>query len=106
MATKKKLSAAEREELLKTLKARFEKNMSLHKGIEWAKVQSRLSGKCGLCFKWKKQVANRMLLGLIKNRVNIFSWIVLLKVRKNGEVFVTIMKHWKKEKNINRRTVP
>ncbi len=44
MATKKKLSAAERDDLLKTLKARFEKNMNRHKGIEWAKVQSRLSG--------------------------------------------------------------
>lgn len=44
MANKKKLSASEREELLKTLKARFEKNMSRHKGLEWAKVQSRLSG--------------------------------------------------------------
>lgn len=32
----------QREELLKTLKARFEKNMSRHKGIEWAKVQARL----------------------------------------------------------------
>jgi Protein of unknown function (DUF4256) len=39
---KKKLSAAQREELLKTLKARFEKNMNRHKGIEWAKVQTRL----------------------------------------------------------------
>ena len=31
-----------REELLKVLKARFEKNMKRHKGIEWAKVQARL----------------------------------------------------------------
>jgi hypothetical protein len=40
--TANKLSPAEREELLKTLKARFEKNMNRHKGIEWAKVQARL----------------------------------------------------------------
>ena len=38
----KKLSAEQREELFKTLKARFEKNMNRHKGIEWAKVQARL----------------------------------------------------------------
>lgn len=31
-----------REELLRTLKARFEKNMHRHKGLEWAKVQARL----------------------------------------------------------------
>lgn len=40
---KKKLSAAQQEELLKTLKTRFEKNMTRHKGIEWAKVQARLT---------------------------------------------------------------
>ena len=37
-----KLSPAEREELLKTLKARFEKNMDRHKGLDWSKVQARL----------------------------------------------------------------
>ena len=40
--TKKELSPKEREELLKALKARFEKNMNRHKGLEWAKVQARL----------------------------------------------------------------
>jgi hypothetical protein len=32
----------EQEELLKTLKARFKKNMNRHKGLDWAKVQARL----------------------------------------------------------------
>ena len=41
-STKKKLSAEQRNELLKTLKARFEKNMNRHKGLEWPKVQARL----------------------------------------------------------------
>lgn len=36
------LSPKQREELLKALKARFEKNMNRHKGLEWAKVQARL----------------------------------------------------------------
>jgi hypothetical protein len=31
------------EELLDILKARFEKNMSRHKGLEWAKVQAKLA---------------------------------------------------------------
>lgn len=39
---KKKLSPEQREELLKTLQARFEKNMNRHKGLEWAKVQAKL----------------------------------------------------------------
>ena len=38
----KKLSTEQREELLKTLKARFEKNMNRHKGLDWAKVQAKL----------------------------------------------------------------
>ena len=39
---KKNLSSEVREELLKTLKTRFEKNMKRHKGLEWTKVQARL----------------------------------------------------------------
>jgi Protein of unknown function (DUF4256) len=41
-SNKKKLSSEQREELLKALKARFEKNMNRHKGLEWAKVQAKL----------------------------------------------------------------
>jgi hypothetical protein len=36
------LSKKQCEELLKTLQARFEKNMNRHKGDEWAKVQAKL----------------------------------------------------------------
>ncbi len=39
---KKELSPKQCEELLRVLKARFEKNMSCHKGLEWAKVQAKL----------------------------------------------------------------
>jgi hypothetical protein len=41
-SNKKELSPVQREELLRALKVRFEKNMSRHKGFEWAKVQARL----------------------------------------------------------------
>jgi hypothetical protein len=41
-SNKKALSSEQRDELLKALKARFEANMNRHKGLEWAKVQSRL----------------------------------------------------------------
>ena len=37
-----KLSAEQGEELLKVLKARFEKNVNRHKGLEWVKVQAKL----------------------------------------------------------------
>src|SRR5438034_9885958 len=41
-SNKKDLSPEHREELLSELKARFEKNMNRHKGLEWAKVQAKL----------------------------------------------------------------
>src|SRR5689334_16695957 len=41
-STKRDLPAKQREELLTTLKTRFEENMNRHKGLEWAKVQARL----------------------------------------------------------------
>lgn len=40
--TKKVLSSRQREELLETLKVRFEKNGKRHQRCEWAKVQTRL----------------------------------------------------------------
>ena len=36
------MKSKQREELLRTLQARFENNMSRHKGVEWAKVQAKL----------------------------------------------------------------
>lgn len=39
---KKALSNKESKELLAALKARFEKHMHRHKGLDWSKVQSRL----------------------------------------------------------------
>ena len=39
---KKELTAKQRQELLGTLKERFEKNMARHKGVDWAKVLAKL----------------------------------------------------------------
>jgi Protein of unknown function (DUF4256) len=41
-SNRKNLSPTQRQELLGMLKARFEKNVKRHKGLEWAKVQSKL----------------------------------------------------------------
>ena len=40
--SKKELSRDRREELLKTLKTRFEKHMNRHKGLDWTKIQAKL----------------------------------------------------------------
>jgi len=41
--SKKDLSAKQRDALLTVLKARFEKNTNLHKGVAWAKVEAKLA---------------------------------------------------------------
>ena len=41
-SNKKDLAPEQREELLRALKARFEKNMNRHKGLEWGQVQTKL----------------------------------------------------------------
>lgn len=40
--TNKELTHEQQEELIKTLKARFEKNNERHEGIDWASVQAKL----------------------------------------------------------------
>jgi hypothetical protein len=41
----KMLDTGKREELLSTLKTRFEKNMKRHNGLEWTQVQAKLEAK-------------------------------------------------------------
>lgn len=41
----KKLSAKQRDELLALLKARFEKNMKRHRGVDWADVEASIEKK-------------------------------------------------------------
>ena len=45
---KKEISPEQCEELLDTVKARFEKNMNRHKGLEWAKVKAKLDSGASL----------------------------------------------------------
>jgi hypothetical protein len=42
MGNKKELTPEQHEELIRALKARFEKNMNRHKGLDWAKIQAKL----------------------------------------------------------------
>jgi len=41
------LSQKQRQELLKALQARFEKNTSRHQGLEWAKIHAQLEANAG-----------------------------------------------------------
>jgi len=53
--------------------------------------------------KWKELAVNRMLLVMIKSRVNTFFMIVQRKVLRAAEVFVTTVKRWSQGRNINRK---
>src|SRR5215471_18768262 len=44
---KKDLSPEQREELLRALNARFEKNMNRHKGLQWGQVHAKLEANAG-----------------------------------------------------------
>ena len=44
---KKQLSSKDREELLKILKVRFEKNSRRHKGVDWDKLVAKLETNPG-----------------------------------------------------------
>jgi len=103
---KKELSPEQREELLKALKARFEKNMNRHKGLEWAKVQAKLDAnaeKLRSLHEMEKLAVSRTWLPRIKRPASTFFMIVRRKVRKTVEAFATTAKRWSQEKNINRQ---
>ena len=50
MDNKKHISSQQCEELLKTLKARFEKNMNRHEGLEWSNIQAKLEANHEKCW--------------------------------------------------------
>jgi Protein of unknown function (DUF4256) len=90
---KKDLSAEQLEELLRALKAHFEKNMNHHKGLEWAKVQAKMEANdeklWSLNEKWKELAVNQMLLAMMKRRTNTLSMIVQRKVQAAAEMLET-----------------
>ena len=47
MDNKMEFSPEQREEIIKTLKARFEKNINRHKDLKWDEIQSRLDAPAG-----------------------------------------------------------
>ena len=52
LEAKKKLIPKQRDVLFRSLKDRFEKNMSRHKGLEWALVQAKLESPAGVEKLW------------------------------------------------------
>ena len=75
---KKELKPKQQEELFKTLKTRFEKNMGRHKGIDWTKVHARLeSDPAKLCPSWNgKHWGRTDVVGHVKSQENSFLWLL------------------------------
>jgi len=95
-SNKKKLAPEQHEELLSALKARFEKNMNRHKGLEWAKVQAKLDPPAGGEKMWSLNEMERAdgepdVVGHDKKGEYIF-YDCSAEVLKAAEVFVTTMK--------------
>jgi len=108
MENKKELSSGQREELLRTLKSRFEKNMNRHSlnGHSYKQSWKLILKNCGRSMKWKEPAVNRMLQVMMRRQAKPFFRIVQRKVLKAVEVFVTTVKRWNRGKNINRKIMP
>jgi hypothetical protein len=97
IVTKKELSPKQGEELLRALKAHFEKNMNRHKGLEWAKVKAKLEVNTEKL--WSLNEMDRTggepdVVGHDKQAGEYIFLIVQRKVLKAAPVFVTTAKGW------------
>ncbi len=96
METNKILSQDEKDELIKTLQIRFEKNMNRHLDIDWKAVESKLENgpkKLSSLQTMELTGGDPDVIGFVNSGANIFFAIAQLKVQKDGEVLVTIEKH-------------
>jgi hypothetical protein len=100
------LPKKQRDELLRTLKARFEKNMNRHKGLAWAEVQAKLGASAEKL--WSLNEMERSggepdVVGLDKKTGEYIFMIVQRKARKTAEVFATTVKRLIQGKRISQK---
>ena len=94
----------QREELLRALKARFGKNMSRHKGLDWSQVQAKLEAnaqKLRTLHEMERTGGEPDVVGRDQKTGEYFFVIVQPKARKVAEAFATTLKRWSQEKKIN-----
>jgi Protein of unknown function (DUF4256) len=104
--TKKELSPEQREELLKALRARFEKNMNRHKGLEWGELKAKLEANAEKL--WSLNEMERTggepdVVGHDNKTGEYIFLIVQQKVLTVAGVFVTTGMVRNPGKNINRK---
>ena len=108
-SNKRELSPKQREELLRALKARFEKNMNRHKGLEWAEVQAKLEANAEKL--WSLNEMERTggepdVVDHDKKTGEYIFMIVQRKVLKAAEAFVMTAKPGNQGRNISRKMTP
>jgi hypothetical protein len=104
---KKELLPKQREELLKTLKARFEKQMNRHKGLEWAKVQARLEAnaeKLWSLHEMERTGGEPDVVGHDKKTGEYVFYDCSAESPKGRTSFAMTVKRWIRERNISQKT--
>ena len=101
---KKDLSPEQRKGLLGALKARFEKNLNRHQGLEWPSVQARLEANAEKL--WPLNEMERTggepdVVGHDKKTSEYIFHDCSRKVQKVAEVFATTVKRWNQGKRTN-----
>jgi Protein of unknown function (DUF4256) len=105
--TKKELSPEQREELLKALNARFEENMTCHKGLEWAKVKARLEARTEKLWSLSQMERTGGEPDVVGHDQKTGEYIFFdcSAESPSGRRSVTTVKDWIQGKNINRKTM-
>lgn len=109
MSKQKKLSPEQEDQLLNTLKTRFEENMNRHKDIEWKKVEEKLKThpeKLWSLNEMEESGGEPDVVGFDKKTSEYIFYDCSGKVLKDAAAFVTTGKHWNQGKSISPRTVP
>ena len=94
----------QREDLLRALKARFEKNMNRREGLKWAEVKAKLEANIQKLWSLNEMETTGGepdVVGHDKKQGHTFLSIVRRKVPKAARVFATTAKGWIRGKNIN-----
>jgi hypothetical protein len=103
-SNKRDLSPEQREELLRALKARFEKNMNRHKGLEWAQVQGKLEAnpeKLWSLNEMERTGGEPDVVGHDEETGEYIFYDCSAESPKGRRSFATTMKRWSQGKNIN-----
>jgi hypothetical protein len=103
---KKNLPAERAEELLALLKARFEKNMNRHTGLEWANVQAKLETQPEKLWSLDEMEitgGEPDVVARDENTGEYFFYDCSVESPKDAEAFVMTTPRWNRERSINRK---